>query len=186
VQVQLLVSVLRRRTWRHELQHLDANEKVSSPGCGGCAVWSPDNCCRAWTLNVPELLLVARRVNVQLGRTGSAAAVHVDADSSWKHKCSEEGGDNGASGSSSGAELRGWRVRVVQALTIAAVAMCIWALVESILSTHGSAQKFWDVIDEAQQQVSLVASKSSWLMGSCMHCCLEKRHLAWLSVPASM
>lgn len=96
--------------------------------------------CRSW-----------RRVNVQLG--GSAPTVHMDADASWKPKSSEDGGRIDAS-ASSGVELRGWRARIVQALTLAAVAMCLWALVESILSTHGSAQKFWDVIDEAERQVS--------------------------------
>jgi hypothetical protein len=101
---------------------------------------------------VADLLLsLMCRVNVQLG--GSAPAVHVDADGSWKHQSSGEGGHTEAS-SGSGAELRGWHVRVVQGLTIAAIAMCIWALVESILSTHGSAQKFWDIIDNAAQQVS--------------------------------
>lgn len=34
---QLLASLLRRRTWRHELQQLDAGEKVSSQGCADAA-----------------------------------------------------------------------------------------------------------------------------------------------------
>jgi hypothetical protein len=88
---------------------------------------------------------------VQLG--GSATTVHMDADASWNPKSSEDGGRIDVI-PGNGAELRGWRARVVQALMLAAVAMCLWALAESILSTHGSAQKFWDIIDEAERQVS--------------------------------
>lgn len=90
------------------------------------------------------------RVNAQLG--GGSTAVHVDADASWKVGGNSDGSFSNGGGGSGGA-LTGWRVRVVQAFTIAAVAMCLWALVESILSTHGSAGKFWDVIDDAKRQV---------------------------------
>lgn len=88
------------------------------------------------------------RVNAQLG--GGSTAVRVDADASWK---SGGGADDSGNDSGSGTALRCWRVRVMQALTLAAVAACLWALVESILSTHGSAQRFWDVFDDAKQQV---------------------------------
>jgi hypothetical protein len=130
--IWLLVSVLRKRTWRHELQQLDATDKVAAQG-----------------------------VNVQLG--GSAPTVHMDADASWNPKSSEDGGRIDAS-ASSGVELRGWRARIVQALTLAAVAMCLWALADSVLSTHGSAQKFWDIIDEAERQLESVLATSRELL----------------------
>lgn len=162
--MQLLVSVLRKRTWRHELQQLDAADKVAPRGCEHFAGLPPTAAaCHDGTVCRADCLLqLWRRVNVQLGG-GGAPTVHMDADSSWNPKSSEEGGSVGIE-AGGGVALRGWRARIVQALTLAAVAMCLWALVESILSTHGSAQKFWDIIDDAERQVSSVdASRSGGL-----------------------
>lgn len=95
-----------------------------------------------------------RRVNVQLG----GGAVSVDADNSaggWA-ACSggadDGGADGGSADGSDSTALRGWRGTALLALAMAAAAACIWALVESVLSTKSSAARFWDVIDDAKQQ----------------------------------
>ena len=173
--VQLLVSILRKRTWRHELQQLDAADKVAPRGCEHFAGLLPTAAAYhdCTVCHADCLLQLWRRVNVQLGG-GNAPTVHMDADSSWHPKSSEDGGNVGSE-AGGGAALRGWRARVVQALTLAAVAMCLWALVESILSTHGSAQKFWDIIDDAERQVSSSAPQQErWPAATYVLCCSER------------
>lgn len=82
----------------------------------------------------------------------------MDADASWKVGGGVDAHDSGSNDNTSGAALHGWRAKVLVGLAVAAVAMCLWALVESILSTRGSAGNFWSVIDDAKQQVTAADS----------------------------
>ncbi len=95
-----------------------------------------------------------RRVNVQLG--GGAVSVDADSGAGGWAACSGGADGGGADGSDSTA-LRGWRETALLALVTVAAAACIWALVESVLSTKSSAARFWDVIDDAKQQAGFWA-----------------------------
>lgn len=51
---QLLVSVLRKRTWRHELQELDATDKVAAQGCElSASLHSCSSCCGVSPCSAP-------------------------------------------------------------------------------------------------------------------------------------
>jgi hypothetical protein len=98
------------------------------------------------------------RVNVQLG----GGAVQVDADGSsggWKG-----GADGGSDDGGDSTALQAWPATALLVLAAVAAAACIWALAESVLSTNSSAARFWDVIEDAKQQLDSVLATSQALL----------------------
>lgn len=146
----LIWTLIKKRTWKHELHSISANgqSKQTSRAAG------------SGSIEMNGMRRSGLGVNVQMGGGRRGLPGGAKPRSNWAVEISDSDSDTDVEAEDPSAVPTLWMSPsanlALAALTVAAIATCMWAAVAGGTSTNSGGVAFWQAIDATQRQVAAV------------------------------